>query len=446
MNQVISVGQALLILIDQHKEDQITLQQLKLLYFSGIQCESDRIQIEEWLQEEALRGYTISIDYKIIDNDPSRRYFETHLAYHTLQTSLKNLNLEEVESHYSSFQNLIADSPITKKIFDDLIHSRVDELEKNTNLCPSDKNIIKEYSDLLSKLNISYAISKLKSENEMQKKSITEKDLEKSINEFKMGSPYKQFSAEDRRKMELLALVSLTCSLISKDIVSLPIDIYNEGYYIAKNRGRIEKQDQAEVKSNHLGLMRNYMPVPRNDIAYSETTLANQRVADRYTFNPEAKWVKEVFSRLVHPFSCSISGIMLGHHRAFKFLKDSNQLIIDSEQKYVNYLKTLISFLLYNSGGHTFYEFTFPLSLPEIKEAFSFINNFDKINKEQLFFYGNEEAFEKSLEETIFYNKIILNKARVHQSLLTSKPTFFNAADLLSPTHEENHSVTLVKK
>ena len=94
----ISVAQALLILIDykskflakklEEKElnlqliDNLKLQltTLKKLYLVGAKDDESRVAIVDYLKDPILQEFEISADPEIIDNDSSRRYFETHLA------------------------------------------------------------------------------------------------------------------------------------------------------------------------------------------------------------------------------------------------------------------------------------------------------------------------------------------------------------------------------
>ena len=78
------------------------------------------------------------------------------------------------------------------------------------------------------------------------------------------------------------------------------------------------------------------------------------------------------------------------------------------------YLQCFISLLLYQSGGHTLHELLYPLTLPEIKENFLFINEFNKINMQSLFQTANEQAFDKALNDTILYPSHFKMRTRVN--------------------------------
>src|SRR5438128_1292501 len=102
----LSPGQAILILIEKYRNKLTTLlknpektvfineqiknlesylEKLYLLYLSGIKSEEDSSEFRKAMADESLQKYIIVYDYEEIDNDPTRRYFETHLAAATLK-------------------------------------------------------------------------------------------------------------------------------------------------------------------------------------------------------------------------------------------------------------------------------------------------------------------------------------------------------------------------
>jgi hypothetical protein len=99
----ISVGQALLILMDKYG----TSTELKTLYLNGGTNRLTRARIRDLMQHVALSEYQISYDPSVIDTDPSRRYFETHLAYETLNDTLPKLWLSDLLSHAHSLGEMM---------------------------------------------------------------------------------------------------------------------------------------------------------------------------------------------------------------------------------------------------------------------------------------------------------------------------------------------------
>src|SRR5579864_1323204 len=85
----ISVGQALLFLIRKYQTAGIDCEFIKKLYLSDVKTPEARELLANLLAElnqdpDFSSHYIISFDPKIKDEDPSRRYFETHLAMQTL--------------------------------------------------------------------------------------------------------------------------------------------------------------------------------------------------------------------------------------------------------------------------------------------------------------------------------------------------------------------------
>ena len=75
---VISPGQGLLLLIDHYKADLATVDQLKRLYLSGAVTPTNKQAIVALMTDPVLSSYRVSFDKRTINEDPSRRYFETH--------------------------------------------------------------------------------------------------------------------------------------------------------------------------------------------------------------------------------------------------------------------------------------------------------------------------------------------------------------------------------
>lgn len=106
----ITVGQALLMLM-QYSPDDITLQKL---YLNGAASDEDHAKINAYLQSPLFYGIEISRTHDDINDDPTRRYFETHLAQHTLSQQLSNMPLAKIETLYRDFQSLLPKSYISQ--------------------------------------------------------------------------------------------------------------------------------------------------------------------------------------------------------------------------------------------------------------------------------------------------------------------------------------------
>jgi len=77
---VISPGQGLLLLMDIYKNEPEKLIILKQLYLVGAEDNASNYDIREFLKDDKLAQYQVSFDNQVINDDSSRRYFETHLA------------------------------------------------------------------------------------------------------------------------------------------------------------------------------------------------------------------------------------------------------------------------------------------------------------------------------------------------------------------------------
>lgn len=376
----ISVGQALLILIDMNHKNEEKLNFLKRLYLSGAKNLDDKKMIAKLMEDESLANYEILYSKRAIDEDPTRRYFETHLAFETLKTSLDTIDISDLTAYKNTLYNML---PCGKEKI------AVDYVMSGSTPPGKKDNIYKEYSD---------AIKKLQS------------------NDY-----YQNFAQNEKLKLELL--IKLSFLAIINDLESnlhFPIDIYQTGIFSEENRGKLFKPYQDTVRSQHLGLMKSYMPVPINDVAHSDSnssaptpqlaakSSANPflylRPADQAYFKSKSEWPRQNFEKWVHPFSNSISGTMLVQLRVLKYLQNESRAAFTNLEKTLNYIKCFSSILLYNSGGHSFHEFLSVLSVPEVKESFGF----DNINEETLLLDSNRKAFEQSLMDTIAYNKTIL--------------------------------------
>lgn len=427
----ITTSQALLLLLEKYRKSKDYNDDLVRLFFLGAVDKEAEKKIKKFVKE-------IEVEYEISNDgieDPSRRYFETHLAFHTLSIAANNVTLSELNQHFASLQTLLlkkSDSPISLTILKDFLECNFDQLIENPNVDEGDKLNIKEYSDLYAKLNPEYAQKKTnynlkKLEND--KKTIknkrqlqllpTTKELEEQY--ALENSYFRDFTDEDKEKLALIALSSFLTILMNKDINDLPIDIYGQGFYDRKNRGQVKKLDQQYVCSHHLGLIKNFMGLSANDIAFSKIRFDYARVADRTNFDPASTWAKENFSYLVHPFSCSISGTMLLHLRVFSALFSQSLLTFNTQIKFENFIKAFVPLMIFNSGGHTFFEFLYPLRLKEVKESYHFLNT-SEINMDNLFLQNNKKAFIAALDAAIIYNNEIIKR----KSLMIQVENYIN--------------------
>lgn len=395
----ISVGQALLMLLDKHKNlPTDKLYELKELYLCGAINDKNKLLLEEYLQDPILADYTICKDSTVINEDPTRRYFETHLAHHTLRnqiSSVSSVTLRILEVHLEIL-SLGKINAATKKIMDNIASGNTAETA----------GIDFEYAELVRQLQTQTFINEL-----------TEKE---------------------NRKLRFYVKLSMHC-LMLLEMIDLPIDIYHKSFFKKERRGRMRKQDQESCRSANRGIMKSYMPTPQNDTAYSDTLFDETRAVDKHDPILDASWTKYNFDLLVHPFSCSISGTMLAILRAFNKLNEYGLLILDDYVSLRNFMRIYISLMLYHSGGHTLHEYSALFLLKEIRDAYKFMPNFDHIHLSTLFLYNNLEAFDAALSETIAYNQQILKRHAVLAELHLQPHTLFYHAQIDQTLAEPNN-------
>ena len=371
---VISPAQALLILIDYHKVDLVKTALLKTLYLSGSKNTDGQDIKTHLINHPALADYQVSYDVSTINNDPTRRYFETHLAYETILSNLHKIDKDDLEMHfYQLSDQLPAD---IRNDFEDALNGFV---------CEDDDHLSKEYASYIAKLTT--------------------------------GTLLPTLDQTARKKIILLVQCSFL-AVLNTLFIPLPLNIYSTGLYSAENKGKVFKDEQKTTKNQHLGLMKGHMPIPHDDIAHSPTVLPFWKPSDHCTYDEDAIWVKANFAKMVHPFSNSISGTMLAQLRThIKFRNEGETFFTKSLGKFSLYTQLSLSTMLYYSGGHSLYEFIFPLSLNAVQQEFSFMQGFNDINLESMFLIDNQVAFTKALNAAIDYNKVILLRAKLHAAL-----------------------------
>lgn len=374
---VISPGQGLLILIDHYKHlgDTVKVGRLKKLYLCGAENAKEVKEIQNLLKDPCLSQYKISFNSQTINNDPTRRYFETHLAYESLKHGLAKIDKDKLHTHFERLKESI---PIKKR----------KELEGvlNGTFNDKDKALNKEYADYIAKI--------------------------------KSGKMFAELSQDDRDKIELLAKCSFL-GVLNAQLNRLPLNIYGTGIYSEKNKGKVLiGKEQSTTRSQNLGILKGHMPVALDDLARSSTEIPYLKPSDQSDYIEHAQWVKANFGQLVHPFSNSISGTMLCQLRSHADLR--NQAVsefIDSAENLEQYSRLMASAMLLHSGGHTIKEFTAPLSLPQVKKEFRGIPGFDQISLESMYLTNNEEGFDAALTDAIAYNKNILLRDNLHAQI-----------------------------
>lgn len=393
----ITPGQGLLLLIKYYQEDSNKLNQLKKLYLSGTKNRYQCIALcDALLKEPLLKKYELVTDEKSIDSDPSRRYFETHLAYQTLKYQLSSVDIIDIYNHCNAIINLI-DVETTS-------------YEKNFN------TISQVYEGKLTRPSFK------KRENYQ---------YSFYIQRLKEGTVFSMFSEKEREKITLLQR-SVYMGLVNGwQRTDLPLDIYNTSRFGSKERGRVQRiDDQRTTRNQSFGLLKSHMPLSTDDIAFSDTPFSHIKSADYSTFDPDSEVVQACFQQLVHPFSNSISGCFLLQLRILARLhNDRSSIFTENLETFTKILRLTISSALYYSGGHSLYEYEAVLALPEIQDFFNYMHNFSKLDLVRIFYHDNQVAFDEALQATLQYNERLMQKNALHHELCTSRAVFFRSSE-----------------
>ena len=394
----ITAGQALLLLLDEQKKQKISddpvLKEMKEMYLLGIKTVEDRLKLEEWIaaKPKLLKDYKIqtTIDYKnkenrarqydLINKDPTRRYFETYLARHTLDNTLRDLKEEDLKAFQWSVHN--QRSSVAQGL-------SPEQLAEYQTLSPK---LVQEYNDAKARIG-------------------------------------KQLGYIDEAKHSLLHNIldipyySVMYAFFNPNI---PIDIYDKGIFGPASRRNVRKIDQnKQVAGTHnAGLLTSTMPLPLSDEVVRVEPYQFLKASDRTNWRGEtltdedqAFWTIFNFSNLVNPHSNAISGTVLGMLRALSHFSSQGNGEFKTKEEMKTLLKCVISSLLYTHGGHSLNEFTYVLELPEVQQAFATIPGFSDLNLKSLFLDDNEAAINTSLDAAIEYNKTIINRAKLHEQI-----------------------------
>lgn len=437
----ISVGQALLHLMKEYENDIEIRKDLEELYLVGANSEENTKKINTYLQDEKLKNYIVSKDPHVINEDPTRRYFETHLSEETLIDTLDDVDKEALQRHVNNLYNLIPEIEINKKPYiQDVIDGKYDQLTSSDY----------PYKDDITYAELEYAfsISRLLKDQEVILNTL------QGLNPADPVVEQYERKLDHNEKLQNLIRCGYLGVIAAKTNALIPLNIYasDPKYKINYRSHQLkDSQQQKTTQTQNLGIIKGYMPLPRDDSALSEETFTYLKPSERSTYSLDETenptWAKENFSLMVHPFSNSISGTMLTQLRAmamfnptpltnselmsqFESLEpgkeyDLNKLLglfakgkedIDTNNPFNSevFLKCFVSAMLLNSGGHTLHEFTAPLEIQKIKNAL--VDN-DNLEMSKMFYWNNTDAYRRAIKQSVKYNERILQRAAIHESI-----------------------------
>lgn len=405
MRQVITPNQALLLLIDHYAENPVARHELETLYLIGAATPARQQRIKYYFSQPILRGYVLDSSPSAIQKDPTRRYFETQLAYHTLKNWLAELSINKLQT----LQGLLIDKLSTGGLI-------MLETTLNQSLSPHAPLIMHEFAELFSEL------------------------MHPAAN-F-------PFNIEETAVIHLLMCNAYLCVILACTM-ALPLDIYNKGIFHPSVRGVILRMsiaslqetpqlfstqaesfataDQRSTRSQARGIFTSLMPLPREEVLWRESPSTLTRAPDRSHYDRDSCFVQAFFNQQVHPFVNSLSGTVLSHLRAVLLLLESQQLTIEDQDNMRNYFRCLIAGLLYLLGGHSLAEFCMVLNLRDVIQAFETTLNFGECPLQRLFQADNQPALTPALAATQQFQRQWLQQRQVLtelRGLFANRQTF----------------------
>lgn len=407
----ITVFQALTLLAEKYQnQNDKKYQQIKALYLSGVQSEEDKNNLKQLLTNPLLNTYTISAQPHDINEDPVRRYFESHLCHEILKEQLDSLDLQQLQQHYEALLELVSSNI---KAF--MRSVALGTLKKDYNkLSPIKREFVESIT------NIQKPNSYLSLKPETDEKNHTAIEI------------------WQKRKTKLILLHLCTFTAIAaKDLEYYPIDIYDEegSIYEQVHRGRTKRSEMFDNESHEntvcpysLGIMRAYMPIAPNDPLLSPTPSAYRRPTDINTYmnDGEPHLISDIiFATQVTPFINSISGTFLAQLRVTAHLRAQNKFIYEPQDEFDeqtkkelhNYIRLILASVIYSLGGHSIYEFMMLFQCPEVIQELQSLPGLKTLTIEHLFKIECPISFDNALQLTIKYNRHILHQKMLHRTL-----------------------------
>lgn len=401
----LSLGESLLLVLNvcqKEKVDPKLLTELKRIYLEGIKTSEEKEFVKEIRQVFLDKNFNVKSDPKTVSEDPTRRYFETNLAYHILQKNAESLDTAQLEEFTNNLKKRLFSLPDLKpeeqKKIEKVLAGNMDE-------------------KLLNKYELEYAelIHKLLNQN------------------------YHGLSPQACKNLYYIACNTILATMNTQVDHSMPMDIYSDSIFTMgmDGRGRHVKKTQEEVRTTAKGLMKSTSPLPmyhslvnpvEKDYNHQEHS-PFQRSADQAGFMIESEWSQYLFSRQVQPYSNGISSTTLAQIRNLILQKRlGNPYFSSNLQEYISVFAAL---MLYNSGGHSFFEIfevlKLPLSVELLSEDFALSSALKQDSlMYKVLYVDHQEAFETALQATLDYTQTLLNKkllnAQINPTSLSKKP------------------------
>lgn len=397
----LSVGESILLALEAVEKagaDEATIKQLQILYLEGIRSKQDKAIVSKITACLKVKKYDVKSGPKAVNDDPVRRYFETRLAFNVLQKSATALDYKELSAYVKNLKKRLFSFPEAKN---EKYRQKIHEVLEGTINPKTQSKYEMEYAELIHRL---------------------------LVNDF-YGLP------EDVCKnLCQIARATILATINTQVDQSMPINIYNDSIFTMgmDGRGRIVKKDNDFVRTTTKGLMRASSPLPMYDDPVNPVEQDYyyrkdrpifspfQRSADQSGFMVESEWTQQLFARKVHPYSNGISSTTLATLR--NVILEKRLAHPHFGKRFEAFITSFAALMLYNSGGHSFFEIVEVLKLPQLKELCGKNSGLEDALAEnrlmdKIFREDQAEAFEEALKATQVYRRTLLNKRRVHAEL-----------------------------
>ena len=294
------------------------------------------------------KGYEVELYLAtVINNDPTRRYFESYLAYLIIKDSFSMLDLADIHRlREILIAKLKPASQALVQVFKADYNTAYTNREKLNSILGCD-----EECNILEKIELAYSAT--------------------------VGSEQIEFTLAEKEKIWSIMGCFRLCYLLVQEDARLTQGIYDEGFYHEKSKGRkpIDYSDDAPIISaNTLGILKSRMPLPMYDgLFIKNLQQLPLKSTDLFTFNLSHAAPQAQFAQFTHPFVTSVSGSMLMVLMVVANILNSggsNLSIITDVDKFSVFIALSASIYLLFSGAHSYYEFMYPVFLERVQREY----------------------------------------------------------------------------
>lgn len=243
-------------------------------------------------------------------------------------------------------------------------------------------------------------------------------EYNQAINHFSHSNTCSPLNDEAKNRAKNMVSIALLATLNAMVHQEIPLPYYDKGFFKPENRGKSLLQDPPS-HNPFYGLLKPGTALTAKDPLYHGQPTSQTKPSDQATMEQTAAWVRHLAQFAVHPFSNSVSGTLLCIMRLLASFNDSHKKIPDAAVKFyplvnpqharlsIDFFKYMIASLLLASGGHSLYEYIYPLSTFG-QEGFPNNETMHAMSLEKLFFENNSVAFDKSIAATIEFQRSYL--------------------------------------